>query len=128
MAQSSGAAWAWAARQPGGDDARARDYVQKLYANVKVLDSGARGSLTSFAERGIGDVLLAWERLGIVVFGRQGAMADLDPLEELGHTLALLAPGADGGGPDQREAQRVHAEPSAREDDVLAPIAPFITR
>lgn len=55
------AAWAWAARQPGGDDARARDYVQKLYANVKVLDSGARGSLTSFAERGIGDVLLAWE-------------------------------------------------------------------
>jgi sulfate transport system substrate-binding protein len=55
------AAWAWAARQPGGDDAKARDYVQRLYGNVKVLDSGARGSLTSFAERGIGDVLLAWE-------------------------------------------------------------------
>jgi sulfate/thiosulfate-binding protein len=55
------AAWAWAARQPGGDDAKARDFVQRLYGNVKVLDSGARGSLTSFAERGIGDVLLAWE-------------------------------------------------------------------
>lgn len=89
---------------------------------------GAQPSWSPQTHAYLRDVLLAWERLGIVVFGRQGAMADLDPLEELGHTLALLAPGADGGGPDQREAQRVHAEPSAREDDVLAPIAPFITR
>ncbi|MFZ5505146.1 MAG: sulfate ABC transporter substrate-binding protein [Pseudomonadota bacterium] len=55
------AAWAYALKQPGGSDATARDFVKKLFANVKVLDSGARGSLTTFAERGIGDVLIAWE-------------------------------------------------------------------
>lgn len=72
------------------------------------------------------DLLLAWDRLGVVVFGRQGALADLDPLEELRLAVALRG---DGEGPvDQREAQRTIAEPSAREDDVLAPIAPFITR
>jgi sulfate/thiosulfate transport system substrate-binding protein len=55
------AAWGWALRQPGGDEAKARDYVQRLYQHVKVLDSGARGALTSFTERGIGDVLINWE-------------------------------------------------------------------
>ena len=55
------AAWGFALKQPGGDEAKARDFVKKLFAQVKVLDSGARGSLTSFTERGIGDVLLAWE-------------------------------------------------------------------
>ncbi len=55
------AAWAYALKQPGGNDATAKDFVRALYANVKVLDSGARGATTSFAERGIGDVLLAWE-------------------------------------------------------------------
>ena len=54
-------AWGYALKQPGGNDAKARELVKKLYANVKVLDSGARGSLTTFAERGIGDVLLSWE-------------------------------------------------------------------
>lgn len=54
-------AWAYALKQPGGNDAKAKELVKKLYANVKVLDSGARGSLTTFAERGIGDVLLSWE-------------------------------------------------------------------
>jgi len=54
-------AWGYALKQPGGNDAKARDLVKKLYQNVKVLDSGARGSLTTFAERGIGDVLLSWE-------------------------------------------------------------------
>jgi sulfate/thiosulfate transport system substrate-binding protein len=53
------AAWAWAEKQ--GGEAAAREYVQKLYANVPVLDSGARGSTTTFAERGIGDVLITWE-------------------------------------------------------------------
>jgi sulfate/thiosulfate-binding protein len=53
------AAWAWAQKQ-GGDE-QAREYVRKLYANVPVLDSGARGSTTTFAERGIGDVLITWE-------------------------------------------------------------------
>lgn len=54
-------AWGYALNQPGGNDAKARELVKKLYGNVKVLDSGARGSLTTFAERGIGDVLLSWE-------------------------------------------------------------------
>ena len=55
------AAWAYALKQPGGNDDKARDYVGKLFKNVKVLDSGARGATTTFTERGIGDVLLAWE-------------------------------------------------------------------
>lgn len=55
------AAWAYAKKQKDGNDATAQKFVQNLYKNVKVLDSGARGSLTTFAERGIGDVLLAWE-------------------------------------------------------------------
>ena len=54
-------AWGYALKQPGGNDAKAKELVKKLYQNVKVLDSGARGSLTTFAERGIGDVLLSWE-------------------------------------------------------------------
>ncbi|WP_180028442.1 sulfate ABC transporter substrate-binding protein [Acinetobacter sp. YH16032] len=55
------AAWAWAKHQPGGNDAKAQQFVQQIYKQTKVLDSGARGSTTTFAERGIGDVLLAWE-------------------------------------------------------------------
>lgn len=55
------AAWGYVLKQPGGTEAKARDFVAKLYKNVKVLDSGARGSTTSFVERGIGDVLIAWE-------------------------------------------------------------------
>jgi sulfate transport system substrate-binding protein len=55
------AAWGYALKQPGGTDASAKDFVKKLFANVRVLDSGARGSTTTFVERGIGDVLIAWE-------------------------------------------------------------------
>jgi len=55
------AAWAWAEKQPGGNEASARDFVRKLYKNVPVLDTGARGSLTTFAQRGIGDVAISWE-------------------------------------------------------------------
>jgi sulfate/thiosulfate transport system substrate-binding protein len=55
------AAWAYALRRPGGNEAAARDYVTKLYKNVPVLDSGARGATTTFVERGIGDVLVGWE-------------------------------------------------------------------
>lgn len=54
------AAWAWAKHQYGSD-AKARDFVRQIYKQTKVLDSGARGATTTFAERGIGDVLLAWE-------------------------------------------------------------------
>ena len=55
------AAWGYALRQPGGSEAKARDFLGKLYKNVPVLDSGARGATTTFVERGIGDVLIAWE-------------------------------------------------------------------
>jgi sulfate/thiosulfate transport system substrate-binding protein len=55
------AAWAWALQRPGGNDLSAEAFVKKLYHNVPVLDSGARGSTVTFVERGIGDVLLAWE-------------------------------------------------------------------
>jgi len=55
------AAWGYALKQPRGNDTTAREFVKKLYGNVKVLDSGARGSLTTFTERGIGDVLITWE-------------------------------------------------------------------
>jgi sulfate transport system substrate-binding protein len=64
---SGGARWAylaaygWALKQPGGNDASAKAYITKLFANVPVLDSGARGSTVTFAERGLGDVLLTWE-------------------------------------------------------------------
>src|SRR5262249_6856316 len=48
-------------RQPGGNEAKARDFVTRLFHNVTVLDSGARGATTTFVQRGIGDVLIAWE-------------------------------------------------------------------
>jgi sulfate transport system substrate-binding protein len=55
------AAWAWAEKQPGASEASTREFVRKLYKNVPVLDTGARGSLTTFAQRGIGDVAISWE-------------------------------------------------------------------
>jgi sulfate transport system substrate-binding protein len=55
------AAWQFAKSQPGSNEARARDFVARLFKNVPVLDSGARGATTTFMERGIGDVLLTWE-------------------------------------------------------------------
>ena len=55
------AAYAYALKQSGGDDARAREFVSRLYKNVPVLDTGARGSTTTFAQRRIGDVFISWE-------------------------------------------------------------------
>ncbi len=55
------AAWAWALKQPGGSPRTAEDYLARLYKQVPVLDSGSRGATNTFAQRGIGDVLLAWE-------------------------------------------------------------------
>jgi sulfate/thiosulfate transport system substrate-binding protein len=55
------AAWGHAEKRFGGDEAKVRDFVSKLYKNVPVLDSGARGSTTTFAQRGIGDILISWE-------------------------------------------------------------------
>ncbi len=55
------AAWAWAERQPGGNADKAREFVRELFQHVPVLDTGARGALTTFAQRGIGDVAISWE-------------------------------------------------------------------
>ena len=55
------AAWAYASEQSGGDEAKTRAFLAALYKNVPVLDTGARGSTTSFAQRGLGDVLISWE-------------------------------------------------------------------
>jgi sulfate/thiosulfate transport system substrate-binding protein len=55
------AAWGYALRQQGGNEAKARELVSAIYRNAPVLDTGARGSTTTFVERGIGDVLIAWE-------------------------------------------------------------------
>jgi len=55
------AAWAWASRNKRGDEEKAREFVAAVYRNAPLLDTGARGSTTTFAQRGIGDVLITWE-------------------------------------------------------------------
>jgi sulfate/thiosulfate-binding protein len=81
------AAWAYALRQKNGSDATARDFVGQLYRNVKVLDSGARGSLTTFAERGIGDVLIAWENEAYLAVRELG----VDKFELITPSISILA-------------------------------------
>ena len=61
------AAWGYALKKPGGDEEKAKAFVASLYKNVPVLDSGARGSTTTFAERNIGDVLIAWENEALLL-------------------------------------------------------------
>jgi len=66
-------AWAWAEKQPGASEASAREFVRKLYKNVPVLDTGARGSLTTFAQRGIGDVAISWENEAHLALRERGS-------------------------------------------------------
>ena len=66
------AAWAFALHQPGGNEAKAKEFVSKLLKNVPVLDSGARGSTNTFVQRGIGDVLLAWENEAFLAINELG--------------------------------------------------------
>jgi sulfate transport system substrate-binding protein len=66
-------AWAYAAKQFGGNQARTRDFVAALYRKVPVLDTGARGSTTTFVQRGIGDVLLTWENEAFLALEEFGA-------------------------------------------------------
>ena len=66
------AAWAYALKAPGGNADKARAFVQALYHHVPVLDTGARGSTTTFAQRGIGDVLLSWENEAHLALKEQG--------------------------------------------------------
>ena len=80
------AAWAWA-RQKFGDDGKAREYVRALYKNVPVLDSGARGSTITFAQRGIGQVLLAWENEAQLLVNEMGR----DKFEVVFPSISILA-------------------------------------
>lgn len=81
------AAWGFALKQPGGSDAKARDFVGQLYKNVKVLDSGARGSTITFVERGIGDVLIAWENEAYLAVKELGP----DKVDIVTPSLSILA-------------------------------------
>jgi sulfate transport system substrate-binding protein len=81
------AAWGYALRQPGATEATARDYLAKLYKNVPVLDSGARGATTTFTERGIGDVLLAWENEALLAVKELGP----DKFEVVAPSVSILA-------------------------------------
>ncbi len=67
------AAWGYALKKSGNDEGKARDFVAKLFRNVPVLDTGARGATTTFVERGIGDVLLAWENEAFLAVKELGA-------------------------------------------------------
>ncbi len=66
------AAWGYALHQNHGDQAKAQEFVKALYKNVEVLDSGARGSTNTFVERGIGDVLIAWENEALLATNELG--------------------------------------------------------
>jgi sulfate transport system substrate-binding protein len=81
------AAWGYALKQPGGNDQTAKDFVGKIYKNTKVLDSGARGSTTTFVERGIGDVLIAWENEAYLSLKELGP----DKFEIVTPSLSILA-------------------------------------
>jgi len=81
------AAWAYALKQKGGNEAKAKDFVTRLFKNVPVLDSGARGSTTTFVQRGIGDVLLAWENEAFLAINELGK----DKFEIVAPSLSILA-------------------------------------
>jgi len=81
------AGWAWALKQPGGSEATATEYIRKLYKAVPVLDTGARGSLTTFAQRGIGDVFISWENEAFLAVKEIG----VDKFEIVVPSLSILA-------------------------------------
>lgn len=81
------AAWGYALKKSGSEEG-AKQFVGDLFKNVKVLDSGARGATTSFTERGLGDVLLAWENEALLVLGQAGAS---DKFELVVPSVSILA-------------------------------------
>jgi sulfate transport system substrate-binding protein len=74
-------------KQPGGSEATAKEYTKKLFSHVPVLDTGARGSTTTFVQRGIGDVLLAWENEAFLSIKELGP----DKVEIVVPSLSILA-------------------------------------
>jgi sulfate/thiosulfate transport system substrate-binding protein len=81
------AAWGYADRLYNGDEAKVKQFIKDLYKNVEVLDSGARGSTTTFVERGIGDVLIAWENEAYLTLNEDGG----DDFEIVTPSLSILA-------------------------------------
>jgi sulfate/thiosulfate-binding protein len=81
------AAWGYALKSNNGNEEKAKEFVTKLYKNVPVLDSGARGSTTTFVERGIGDVLLAWENEAFLAVNELGK----DKFEIVVPSVSILA-------------------------------------
>ena len=81
------AAWGYALKKSGGNEAAAKDFVGRLYKNVPVLDSGARGATTTFVQREIGDVLLAWENEAFLSIKELGP----DKVEIVVPSLSILA-------------------------------------
>ncbi|MBP7933097.1 MAG: sulfate ABC transporter substrate-binding protein [Phycisphaerae bacterium] len=81
------AAWGYALRQPGGNEARARELVSRIFKNVPVLDSGARGSTTTFVQREIGDVLITWENEAFLAIDELGK----DKVELVTPSISILA-------------------------------------
>lgn len=81
------AAWGYALQQNNNDEAKAKEFVTKLYKNVPVLDSGARGSTTTFVEREIGDVLIAWENEAFLALNELGK----DQFEIVVPSVSILA-------------------------------------
>ncbi len=81
------AAWAYALQLPGGNEASARAFVTSLFKNVPVLDSGARGSTTTFVQRGIGDVLIAWENEALLA----ARMLGKDKVDIVVPSMSILA-------------------------------------
>ncbi len=81
------AAWGYALKQPGGNEKTAQEFLSKVYKNVPVLDSGARGSTTTFVERGIGDVLLTWENEALLAIKELGP----EKVEIVVPSLSILA-------------------------------------
>ncbi len=81
------AGWAWALKQPGGDETKARTYITELFKHVPILDTGARGATTTFVQRELGDVLLAWENEAFLAMKELGA----DKLEIVVPSLSILA-------------------------------------
>ncbi|MPS25885.1 MAG: sulfate ABC transporter substrate-binding protein [Alcaligenaceae bacterium] len=80
------AAWAYALKQPGGSEAKAREFIAELFRHVPVLDSGARGATTTFVERGQGDVLLAWENEALLSLKELGP----DKFDIVAPSLSIL--------------------------------------
>ena len=81
------AAWGYALKQNKGDEAKAREFVTALFKNVPVLDSGARGSTTTFVQRGLGDVFISWENEAFLAIKEFGA----DKFEIVAPSLSILA-------------------------------------